>query len=66
MLQTTGAQTTEYLSICTAYVNHFVASMCPLHILFLEGFECHRQSMMLLSPLFRNLYQKYVLEIGGE
>ena len=26
-----------YLPICTAYVNHFVASVCPLHLLFLEG-----------------------------
>ena len=42
----------------TAYVNHFVASMCLLHLLFLEGFEFLRQSM--LSLLFRNLYQIYV------
>ena len=39
-------------------------SVCPLHLLFLEGFEYHRQSMILLSPLFRNLYQIYVLRIG--
>ena len=26
-----------YLPICTAYVNHFVASVCPLHFSFLEG-----------------------------
>ena len=28
-----------HLLICTAYVNHFIASVCPLHLLFLEGFE---------------------------
>ena len=50
---------------CGAYVNHFVAFMCPLHLLFLEGFDYHRQSMILLSPLFHNLYQIYVLGIGG-
>ena len=54
-----------YLPICTAYVNHFVASVCPLHLLFLEGFEYHRQSMILLRPLFRNFYQIYVSKIGG-
>ena len=52
-------------AICTAYVNNFVASVCPLHLLFLEGFKYHRQRMTLLSPLFRNLYQIYVLRIGG-
>ena len=32
--------------------------LCVLFIfLFLEGFEYHQQSMILLSPLFRNLYQ---------
>ena len=46
-----------YPSICTAYVNHFVASVCPLHLLFLERFEYYLQSMILLSPLFRNLFQ---------
>ena len=45
------------MPICTSYVNHFAASVCPLHLLFLEGFEYHRQSMILLSRLFRNLYQ---------
>ena len=45
----------------TAYVNHFVASVCPLYLLFLKGFKYHRQSMILLSLPFRNLYQIYVL-----
>ena len=54
-----------YLPICTAYVNHFVASVCLLHLLFLEGFEYHRQSMILLSPLLRNLYHICVLRIVG-
>ena len=54
-----------YLPICTADVNHFVASVCPLHILFLERFEYHWQNMILLSPQFCNLYQIYVLRIGG-
>ena len=45
------------LPICTAYVNYFVASVYSLHLLFLEGFEYHRQIMILLSPLFSNLYQ---------
>ena len=54
-----------YLPICTANVNHFIASVRPLHLLFLEGFEYHRQSMILLSPLFRNYYQIHVLRIGG-
>ena len=54
-----------YLPICTAYVNHFIASVCHLNFLFLEGFEYHRQSMILLSPLFHNLYQIYVLRIVG-
>ena len=49
-----------YLPICAAYVNHFVSSVCLLHLLFLEGFKCHRQTMILLSQLFRNLYQIYV------
>ena len=44
-------------SICTACVNHFVASVRPLHLLFLEGFEYHRQSMILSSLLFPYLYQ---------
>ena len=52
-------------SFSSAYVNHFVASVCPLHLLFLEGFKCHQQSTTLLSPLFRYLYQIYVLGIGG-
>ena len=40
--------------------------LCPLHLLFLEveGFEYHQQSMILLSPLFRYLYQTYVLRRG--
>ena len=38
------------------YLNHFVASVCSLHLLFLEGFEYHRQSMILVSPVFCNLY----------
>ena len=54
-----------YLPICTAYVDHFIASVCPLHLLFIEGFEYHQQNIILLSPLFRNLYQIYVLGIGG-
>ena len=45
--------------------DHFAASVCP-HLLFLEGFEYHLQSMILLSRLFRNLYQIYVLGIGGD
>ena len=49
-----------YLPICTAYVNHFVASVCPLHLLLIDGFEYYRQSMILLSLLFCNLYQIYV------
>ena len=53
-----------YLLICTAYVNHFVyiASVYPhpLHLLFLEGFANHQQSVILLSPLFRYLYQIYI------
>ena len=51
-----------YLPISTAYVNHFAASVCNLHIQFLEGFEYYRYSMIVLSPLFRNLYQIYVLK----
>ena len=38
--------------------------MCNLHLLFIEEFEYHRQSMILLSPLFQNLYQIYALIIG--
>ena len=54
-----------YLAMCTAYVNNFIASVCPLHLLFLFGFEYHLKIMILLSPLFRNLYQIYVFGIGG-
>ena len=34
-------------SICKSFCS---ICMCPLHILFLEGFEYHRQSMILLRP----------------
>ena len=53
-----------YLSRCTVYVNHFVASGCPVHLLFLEIFEYHQRSMILLCPIFRYLYQLYVLGTG--
>ena len=39
--------------------------LCVLFIFYsLEGFEYHRQSMILLSRLFRNLYQIYVWMYG--
>ena len=47
-----------YLPICTAYINHCVASVCILHLLFIEGFKYHRQNI-LLSPLFV-IYIRYM------
>ena len=41
-----------------------VPSICH-DILFREGFEYHRQSMILLSPIFRYLYQICVSGIRG-
>ena len=55
---------THLHSLCTI-VHDIVASVCNLHILFLEGLEYHQQSMILVSPLFRYLYQIYVLGMGG-
>ena len=41
-----------YLPICTASVNHFVVSVCPLYLLFFEGFECHWQSRILINCMY--------------
>ena len=51
-------------SISTVYVNYFLASGCLPHLLFLEEFGYHQRRIMLMSQLFRYLYQIRVLEIG--
>ena len=46
--------------ICTVHVNDFVASECPLHLLFLEGFDYHQRSLTLSSPLYNVICVRYM------
>ena len=49
--------------MCPDLKNIIIATGCPLHLLFLEGFEYHQWSMVLSSPVFCYLYQIYVFSI---
>ena len=53
---------THSYSLCKSFCSICVSSSSFIPI---EGFEYHRLSMTVLSQLFRNLYQIYVLGIGG-